>query len=111
MHGYLCFFIEGENNPGNRTSWEIERFRNDFGDKAMLTKTTIALAAAAVFGVVSLAQANDSMENDRGGYRIGPLGQHFGGRFLPGWRHGGAYFGFAHVPGHRRVWHHEVDHR
>jgi hypothetical protein len=77
----------------------------------MLTKTTIALAAAAVFGVVSLAQANDAMENDRGGYRIGPLGQHFGGRFLPGWRHSGAYLGFAHVPGHRRVWHHEVDHR
>jgi hypothetical protein len=76
----------------------------------MLTKTAIVLAAAAIFGAAAVAQANEPVD-EYGGYRIGPLGQRLGGTSF-GWRyHRGGYFGFAHVPGHRRIWHHEVDHR
>ena len=76
----------------------------------MLSRTAIALAAAAIFGAASVAQANEPRD-EYGGYRIGPLGQRLGGTPF-GWRHHrGAYFGFAHVPGHHRVWHHQVDHR
>jgi hypothetical protein len=76
----------------------------------MLTKTAMALAAAAVLGAVSVAQANENADNwnEVGGYRIGPLGQRLGGTgFWPHWRgHRGAYYGFAYAPGYRRVWHH-----
>jgi hypothetical protein len=52
----------------------------------MLTKTTITVvAAAAMFGAISAAQAADRDDGTRGegvgsyGYRIGPLGQPLGG--------------------------------
>lgn len=50
-----------------------------------MTKTTIALlAAAAIFGAVSAAQAGGRDDADAGGggshgFRIGPLGQQMGG--------------------------------
>jgi hypothetical protein len=77
----------------------------------MLTKTAIALAAAAIFGAASVAQANEPRD-EHGGSKYGPFGQRLGGTgFGPGWRHHrGAHFGFAYVPGHHRVWRH-VDHR
>jgi len=78
-------------------------------DKIMLRKTAMALAAAAIFGAVSVAQASDHDNwNDAGGYRIGPLGQRLGGTgFAPRWlAHRGAYYGFAYAPRHRRIWHH-----
>jgi hypothetical protein len=79
-------------------------------DKIMLTKTAMALAAAAVLGAVSVAQANSNADNwnEVGGYRIGPLGQRMGGTgFWPHWRgHRGAFFGFAYAPRHLRFWHH-----
>jgi hypothetical protein len=75
----------------------------------MLRKTAMALAAAAIFGAVSVAQASDHDNwNETGGYRIGPLGQRLGGTgFWPHWQgHRGAYFGFAYSPRHHRVLHH-----
>ena len=78
-------------------------------DKIMLRKTAMALAAAAIFGAVSVAQASDHDNwNDIGGYRIGPLGQRLGGTgFGSHWRgHRGAYLGFAYAPRYRRTWHH-----
>jgi hypothetical protein len=76
----------------------------------MLRKTALALAAALVFGAVTAAQANENADNwnEVGGYRIGPLGQRLGGTgFLPHWRgYRGAYFGYAYVPRHHRVWNH-----
>lgn len=77
----------------------------------MLTKNTIALAVAAVMtlGVASAAQASDH-ENQSGGYRIGPLGQHFGPvrgpafgfAYAPRWYDRGD---FAYMPRHHRMWH------
>src|SRR5260370_42685902 len=70
----------------------------------MLTKTKIALAAALVLGTASAALAEKDNANDefKGGYRIGPLGQHFSGvnpvyhRSLRGhWTRGGGAYGFA----------------
>jgi hypothetical protein len=75
----------------------------------MLGKTALALAAALIFGAVTAAQANDNADNwnEVGGYHIGPLGQHLGGPFWPHWRgHRSAFFGFAYVPRHHRVWNH-----
>ena len=75
----------------------------------MLGKTALALAAALIFGAVTAAQANDNADNwnEVGGYHIGPLGQRLGGSFWPHWRgQRGAFFGFAYVPRHRRVWNH-----
>jgi hypothetical protein len=45
----------------------------------MLNVTKLALAAALVLGAASAVQANDNDRNDRGGYRVGPLGQSFQG--------------------------------
>jgi hypothetical protein len=77
----------------------------------MSTRIATALAAAVILGAVSVAQANENADNwnETGGYRYGPYGQRLGGTgFLPHWRgHRGAFFGFAYVPRHRRVWHHE----
>jgi len=75
----------------------------------MLGKTALALAAALIFGAVTAAQANDNADNwnEVGGYHIGPLGQRLGGSFWPHWRgQRGAFFGFAYMPRHRRVWNH-----
>ena len=76
----------------------------------MSTKTAMALAAAAILGAVSVAQANSNADNwnEVGGFRIGPLGQRMGGTgFWPHVRgHRAAYYGFAYVPRHHRFWHH-----
>ena len=77
----------------------------------MLNMTKLALAAALALGAVSAAQANDNDRNDRGGYRVGPLGQSFQGAnpaYHPsmryGWQYGeGAY---AFVPGYRFSYRH-----
>ena len=42
----------------------------------MMSKITIALAAAAIFGAASAAQANEPRD-EYGGYKYGPMGQHF----------------------------------
>jgi hypothetical protein len=80
---------------------------------AMMTKITSVMAAAAVLGVVSVAQAgqfSDDYGDYSGGYKWGPYGQRLGG--TPYWRgREAAYSGFAYVPGHRRVWRHERDYR
>jgi len=73
----------------------------------MLNMTKLALAAALALGAVSAAQANDRDPNDRGGYRVGPLGQSFPGAnpaFHRSMRYGdGAY---AFVPGYRFQYRH-----
>jgi hypothetical protein len=80
--------------------------------KIMMSKITLVLAAAAVFGAVSVAQANEH-EDQWGGFKIGPLGQRMGTTpHMSRWRvHGIPNFGFAFVPRHARVWHHERDYR
>jgi opacity protein-like surface antigen len=74
----------------------------------MLNVTKFALAAALALGAVSAAQANDNDRNDRGGYRVGPLGQSFQGAnpaYHPSMRYGdGAY---AFVPGYRFTYRHD----
>jgi hypothetical protein len=73
----------------------------------MLTKTKLALAAVLVLGAASAVQANDNDWNDRGGYRVGPLGQSFQGAnpaFHPSMRHGFMRHGsgaYAFAPGYR----------
>jgi hypothetical protein len=72
------------------------------GDIPMLTTAKLALAAALVLGAASAVQANDNDRNDTGGYRVGPMGQHFGGAnpvFHRSMRYGGSAFAF--VPGYR----------
>jgi hypothetical protein len=77
----------------------------------MMTRNTIALAAAAfmMVGTASAALAND--KDETGGFRIGPLGQVMGSP-------GGTAFAFAYGPRHRqwddfafaprhRMWRHE----
>jgi opacity protein-like surface antigen len=74
----------------------------------MLNVTKLALAAALALGAVSVAQANDNDRNDRGGYRVGPLGQSFPGAnpaYHRSMRYGdGAY---AFVPGYRFPYRHD----
>jgi opacity protein-like surface antigen len=81
----------------------------------MLNMTKLALAAALVVGAASAVQANDNDWNDRGGYRVGPLGQSFPGAnpaFHPSMRHGyddgaGAYAfvpDYRFAPRHHRTW-------
>jgi hypothetical protein len=75
----------------------------------MLRKAALALGLAPIVGAVTAAQANDHADNwnEVGGYHIGPLGQRLGGTgFWPHWRGRGAYFGFAYVPRHHRIWSH-----
>jgi opacity protein-like surface antigen len=72
----------------------------------MLNMTKLALAAALALGAVSAAQANDNDRNDRGGYRVGPLGQSFPGAnpaYHPSMRYGDPYGdgAYAFVPGYR----------
>src|ERR1700730_6563548 len=78
----------------------------DKGDVPMFTKTKLALAAALVLGAASAVQASDHDNwNDTGGYRLGPMGQHFGGVnpvYHRSLRNGGP---FAFVPGrYHRTW-------
>jgi hypothetical protein len=75
----------------------------------MMSKITIALAAAAIFGAASAAQANEPRD-EYGGYKYGPMGQRMG--TTSHWRrHNAPFFGFAFVPGHPRIWHREHDRR
>jgi opacity protein-like surface antigen len=72
----------------------------------MFTKTKLALAAALVLGAASAVQANDNDRNDRGGYRVGPMGQHFGGAnpaYHPSMRYGYDFDAYAFAPGYDRV--------
>jgi hypothetical protein len=49
----------------------------------MLTKTKIAVAAVLMLGAASAAQAGSKDDADYGGgYKVGPLGQTFGGRAM-----------------------------
>jgi hypothetical protein len=75
----------------------------------MFTKTKLALAAALVFSAASAVQASNDNE-EKGGYRLGPMGQQFGGvnpvyhrslRHAYRYHDGGA---FAYVPGYRLHW-------
>jgi hypothetical protein len=81
----------------------------------MLNMTKLALAAALVLGAASAVQANDNDRNDRGGYRVGPLGQSFEGAnpaFHPSMRRemrrGDGAFAFVpdyrFAPRHHRTW-------
>jgi hypothetical protein len=79
----------------------------------MFTRTKLALAAALMFGVASAAQAANENDggNETGGYRLGPMGQHFGGAnpvYHRSMRHGYIYRydngPFAFVPGYHRHW-------
>jgi hypothetical protein len=86
----------------------------------MFTKTKLALAAALIFGAASAVQAASENDggNETGGYRLGPMGQQFGGvnpvyhrSLREGYRYRyGSYryrYGngpFAFVPGYRRHW-------
>jgi hypothetical protein len=81
----------------------------------MLNVTKLALAAALVLGAASAVQANDNDRNDRGGYRVGPLGQSFQGAnpaYHPSMRYGYDYgdgaYAFApeyrFAPRHHRTW-------
>jgi hypothetical protein len=47
----------------------------------MFTKTKLALAAALILGAASAGQAANENDqgNDSGGFRTGPMGQHFRG--------------------------------
>jgi hypothetical protein len=82
----------------------------------MLSMTKLALAAALVLGAASAVQANDNDRNDRGGFRVGPMGQTFPGAnpaYHPSMRYGGR--AYAYVPGYRvpprhyRTWRWESD--
>jgi hypothetical protein len=81
----------------------------------MFTKTTLALAAALIFGVASAAQAANENDggNETGGYRVGPMGQQFSGGVNPAYhrslRYGYRYDNgaFAFFPGYHRHWHWE----
>ena len=73
----------------------------------MLTKTTLALAAVLALGTASAVQANDNDRNDKGGYRVGPLGQSFSGAnpaYHRSMRQGGSAFAF--VPDYRFSYRH-----
>ena len=64
----------------------------------MLSRNTIALAAAAILAAVSVAQANDR-DDTAGGFRVGPLGQSLGGSAVNPTYHrslrGGGAYAFA----------------
>jgi hypothetical protein len=76
----------------------------------MFTKTKLALAAALILGAASAAQAANENNggNETGGYRLGPMGQHFSGVnpvYHRSLRHGRYDNGaFAFFPGYRRHW-------
>jgi opacity protein-like surface antigen len=73
----------------------------------MSTMTKLALAAALVLGAASAVQANDIDRNDRGGFRVGPMGQHFGGA-NPAYHRSMRYGddAYAYVPGYRVPYNH-----
>jgi hypothetical protein len=70
----------------------------------MLLKT-LALAAAISMGAIAMAQAGDRdrADDQPRGYRIGPMGQVFGGRPFARMHRG--YYGYAYAPRrHHRIW-------
>jgi hypothetical protein len=79
----------------------------------MMTKTTIALAAALFFAAVTAAQAasDDEGKRERQGsgwsFHTGPLGQHLGGRGS-WWAYPSRAYGY--VPRHGYVRHHRPIH-
>jgi hypothetical protein len=78
----------------------------------MLNVTKLALAATLALGAVSVAQANDNDRNDRGGYRVGPLGQSFQGAnpaYHRSMRYGERYGegAYAFVPGYHFPYRHD----
>jgi hypothetical protein len=57
----------------------------------MPSTAILALAAALIIGAASAVQASNTDRNDRGGYRVGPLGQSFAGAnpaYHPSMRYG-----------------------
>jgi hypothetical protein len=77
----------------------------------MLTKTKLALAAVLIFGAASAVQAASENDggNETGGFRVGPMGQHFAGAnpaYHRSMRYGYRYDRgpFAFVPGFHRHW-------
>jgi hypothetical protein len=84
----------------------------------MFTTAKLALAAALVLGAASAVQANDNDRNDRGGFRVGPLGQTFSGAnpaYHRSMRYGYGDGAYAYVPGyrvpsrHHRTWGWDLD--
>jgi hypothetical protein len=77
-------------------------------ETTMMSKTSIAiLAAAAIFGAASAAQATGDADAEHyGGFRIGPMGQALGGPSA--WR-GQPSSAYAYVPRSRldRNWYYE----
>ena len=80
----------------------------------MFTRTKLALAAALMFGAASAVQAASDNDggNETGGYRLGPMGQQFGGvnpAYHRSLRHAYIYdrYGngrYAFFPGYRQHW-------
>jgi hypothetical protein len=71
---------------------------NKFG---LTTKISVALAAAVLLGVASVAQASDHENEGTRAFHIGPLGQYLGG---PAFGGGHASGSARYVPGSHRVW-------
>jgi hypothetical protein len=75
----------------------------------MMTKTTIALAAALFLAVGAAAQATDSDSHERQGegfsFHTGPLGQPLGGRHAGSWWASPSR-AYGYVPRHGYVRHH-----
>jgi hypothetical protein len=85
----------------------------------MLTKTKVVLAAALMLGTASAALANDSGENDMGGFVMPGSMVGVNPALHPGWfpgyaaRHGtaGEAYGYATSPKHRHhVTHERIRH-
>jgi hypothetical protein len=77
----------------------------------MFTTAKLALAAALVLGAASAVQANDNDRNDRGGFRVGPMGQSFGGAnpaYHRSMRYGYGDGAYAFVPDFRASRHHRT---
>jgi hypothetical protein len=77
------------------------------------TTTKLALAAALIFGAASVAQASNENDggNETGGFRVGPMGQHFSGAnpvyhrsMRYGYRYDRDAGPFAFAPGYHRHW-------
>jgi hypothetical protein len=81
----------------------------------MLTKTKVALAAALIIGTASAALANDSGENNQGGFVVpgsmDGVNPAYHPRWFPGYAarndNGGNAYGYAATPKHA---HHRASH-
>lgn len=70
----------------------------------MLTKTTIALAAALILGSASAVLANDNDRNDHGGYHFGPLGQPMGAPYAWGGYYRTSPYAYVPSSGLNPIW-------